>query len=244
MRLHTLRLRAFGPFAAEQTIDFDRLTAGGLFLLEGPTGAGKTTILDAITFALYGGLSSDVADKDRLHSDFADPAVEPQVVLDVSLRGVRHRITRVPEHQRPRKRGDGFTREPTRVHLERGQDGQWTSLSSNKAEVAEIVGEAVGLTREQFTQVAMLPQGEFARFLRSDDDERRILLTRLFGTGLYDRITAELDRRRAEATRHRDEARARIASCVSAALEAAGLDGQDRDESLDLTGVEQLDRLA
>lgn len=243
MRLHTLRLRAFGPFATEQTVDFDRLAAGGLFLLEGPTGVGKTTILDAITFALYGGLSGDAADNDRLHSDFADPAVEPQVVLELSLRGVRHRITRVPEHQRPKKRGDGFTREPTCVHLERLHDQRWASLSSNKAEVAELVGAAVGLTREQFTQVALLPQGEFARFLRSDDDERRTLLTRLFGTGLYDRITAELDRRRAEATRGREDARARIGTCVSAALEAAGLEGQDRDTALNLTGTEQADRL-
>jgi exonuclease SbcC len=243
MRLHTLRLQAFGPFATEQTIDFDRLTAGGLFLLEGPTGAGKTTILDAITFALYGGLSSDAADNDRLHSDFADPDVEPQAVLELSLRGVRYRITRVPEHQRLKKRGEGFTRQPTRVHLERLHDGRWTSLSSNKAEVGELVGEAVGLTREQLTQVALLPQGEFARFLRSDDDERRTLLTRLFGTHLYDRITAELDRRRAEATRSRDDARSRINTCVSAALEAAGLDGQDRDAALNLTGTEQADRL-
>jgi DNA repair protein SbcC/Rad50 len=243
MRLHTLRLEAFGPFATEQTTDFDRLTAGGLFLLEGPTGAGKTTILDAITFALYGGLSSDTADKDRLHSDFADPAVEPQVVLELSLRGVRYRITRVPEYQRPKKRGDGFTRQPTRVHLERLYDRRWTSLSSNKAEVAELVSEAVGLTREQFTQVVLLPQGEFARFLRSDDDERRILLTRLFGTGLYDRITAELERRRAEATRSREEARSRIAACVSAALEAAGLDDQDRGALPNLTGTELTDQL-
>jgi exonuclease SbcC len=243
MRLHTLQLQAFGPFATEQTIDFDRLTAGGLFLLEGPTGAGKTTILDAITFALYGGLSSDAADNDRLHSDFADPDVEPQAVLELSLRGARYRITRVPDHQRLKKRGDGFTRQPTRVHLERLHDGRWTSLSSNKAEVADLVGEAVGLTREQFTQVALLPQGEFARFLRSDDDERRTLLTRLFGTHVYDRITAELDRRRAEATRGREEARARIVTCVSAALEAAGLDGQDRDAALSLTDAEQADRL-
>src|SRR5215470_3588139 len=178
MRLHILELRAFGPYATGQRIDFDRLAASGLFLLEGPTGAGKSTILDAITFALYGGLAGEEPGEDRLRSHFADPAAEPSVTLEFSLHGTRYRVTRAPEHRRPKKRGEGFT-----------------------AEAGEVVTEAVGLSREQFTQVMLLPQGEFARFLRARDDDRRELLTKLFGTQLYDRVTAELDRRRYDAAR-------------------------------------------
>ncbi|HEX6930980.1 MAG TPA: SMC family ATPase, partial [Streptosporangiaceae bacterium] len=230
MRLHSLDLQAFGPFATAQRIDFDRLAAGGLFLLEGPTGAGKTTVLDAITFALYGGLASEDAADDRLHSHFAGPGVEPSVTLVFSLRGTRYRITRVPEHRRPKRRGHGYTTEAMRVHLERRDGGRWVSLSSSKAEVGDHIDAVVGLSRTQFTQVMLLPQGEFARFLRSDDDARRAVLTKLFGTGLYDTITAELDSRRADAFRARQAADAGIAAAVSAAAEAAGLDAAARSE--------------
>src|SRR5580698_2894031 len=100
MRLHNLELQAFGPYARRQQIDFDRLAGGGLFLLEGPTGAGKTTILDAVTFALYGGLAGQDGGEDRLHSDFADPDTEPLVRLEFSVSGVRYQVTRTPEHER------------------------------------------------------------------------------------------------------------------------------------------------
>ena len=230
MRLHTLRLRAFGPYATEQVIDFDTLAHGGLFLLEGPTGAGKTTILDAVTFALYGGLAGEVPADDRLRSHFATPDAQTEVALEFSLRGVRYQVARGPEYRRPKKRGEGFTTEASRVHLRRREGKTWTSLSHNKAEAGEVIADAVGLTREQFTQVMLLPQGEFARFLRSSDDVRRALLTKLFGTGLYDRITAELDRRRYEANQARTEAEQQIATAVSVAGEAAGLDADGRAE--------------
>src|SRR5215470_20302829 len=137
MRLHTLQLQAFGPYATAQRIDFGLLASSGLFLLEGPTGAGKSTILDAITFALYGGLAGEGPGEDRLRSHFAGPAAEPSAMLEFSVHGVRYRVTRVPEHQRPKKRGGGFTTEASRVHLERMAAGGWSSLSSNKAEVAD-----------------------------------------------------------------------------------------------------------
>ena len=243
MRLHTLELRAFGPYATGQRIDFDRLAASGLFLLEGPTGAGKSTILDAITFALYGGLAGEESGEDRLRSHFADPAAEPTVTLEFSLHGTRYRVTRVPEHRRPKKRGEGFTTEASRVHLERQEAGAWRSLTSNKAEAGEVVTEAVGLSREQFTQVMLLPQGEFARFLRARDDDRRDLLTKLFGTQLYDRVTAELDRRRYDAARQREEAAQAVSAAVSAAAEAAGLDAAGRTELLSLPRADSETRL-
>ncbi len=239
MRLHSLELQAFGPYATLQRIDFDRLAGGGLFLLEGPTGAGKTTILDAITFALYGGLAGQDSAADRLHSDFADPQTEPMVQLEFSVAGVRYLITRVPEHQRLKRRGHGYTTESMRVHLQRQHDCRWVSVSSNKAEVGDLITTVVGLNLAQFTQVMLLPQGEFARFLRSDDDTRRALLTKLFGTQLYDKITAELDRRRAEALRARQQADAEVATAVSAAAEAAGLDADSRAELIVMAAADR-----
>jgi exonuclease SbcC len=224
MRLHRLRMTALGPYATEQVIDFDRLAHGGLFLLEGPTGAGKSTVLDAVTFALYGGLAGADSADDRLRSHFAAPDARTEAELEWSLRGVRYRVTRSPEYRRPKRRGDGLTTEASRVHLQRRDGTAWASVSANKAEAGEIITELLGLNRGQFTQVMLLPQGEFARFLHSSDDVRRALLTRLFGTSLYDRITDGLCRLRTEATRTRERAGRAIELAVSAAAEAAGLD--------------------
>ena len=243
MRLHSLELTAFGPYAQTQRIDFGRLSSSGLFLLEGPTGSGKTTILDAITFALYGGLAGDESAEDRLRSHFAAPDAVPSVSLEFSVRGVRHRLTRAPEHRRPKRRGDGFTTEAAHVHLERHEGGGWVSLSANKAEAGEMITELIGLNRAQFTQVMLLPQGQFAKFLQAADDERRVLLSKLFGTQLYDRITAELDRRRAAAIRQRQDAEAAIDAATSAAAEAAGLDAGARASLLELPGPERATRL-
>ncbi len=243
MRLHRLELAAFGPYARAQRIDFGRLSSSGLFLLEGPTGSGKTMILDAITFALYGGLAGDESAEDRLRSHFAAPDAEPSVTLEFSVRGVRHQVTRVPEHRRPKRRGDGFTTEPAHVHLQRHEGGGWVSLSANKAEAGDMVTELIGLNRAQFTQVMLLPQGQFAKFLQAADDERRGLLSRLFGTQLYDRITAELDRRRAAAVKQQGEAGEAIRTAVSAAVEAAGLDAAARAGLLELPGPDRATRL-
>ena len=141
------------------------------------------------------------------------PACEPEVQLEFSLRGVRQRVTRSPEYPRPKRRGDGHDHaRRAQVHLERGRAGAGSAGRRNKAEVGEMLADDLGLTREQFTQVVLLPQGEFMRFLRANDDERRTLLTKLFGTQLYDRITDELDRRRMVAdprSRRRRQAAAR-----------------------------------
>jgi DNA repair protein SbcC/Rad50 len=243
MRLHRLELTAFGPYAATQRIDFSQLAASGLFLLEGPTGAGKTTILDAITFALYGGLSGEGAAQDRLRSHFAAPEAVPSVTLEFAAAGTGYRITRRPEHRRPKRRGGGFTTEAAWVHLERREEAGWSSLTSNKAEAGESVTALIGLSQAQFTQVMLLPQGEFATFLRAADDERRVLLSRLFGTGLYDRITSWLDQQRAAAVAQRRDAAAAIAAAVSAAAEAAGLDGAGRAGLLTLPAAEQATQL-
>jgi DNA repair protein SbcC/Rad50 len=243
MRLSRLDVTAFGPYAGTQRIDFARLSSSGLFLLDGPTGAGKTTILDAITFALYGGLAGTGAAEDRLRSHFAPADAVPSVQLEFAVAGVTYRVSRVPEHQRPKKRGEGFTTEAAQVHLERREGAGWVSLTANKAEAGELITELIGLNRAQFTQVMLLPQGEFARFLQAADDERRVLLSRLFGTELYDGITSWLDQRRAAAQRDRAQARAAIDTAVSAAAEAAGLDGAARTELLALPSADRATRL-
>jgi exonuclease SbcC len=244
MRLHTLRLEGVGPFADPQEIDFDRLGAGGLFLFEGPTGVGKTTIIDALTFALYGGLASDAGDTARMRSDFVDPEVRPQVELEFSVRGERHRITRSPEYLRPKRRGTGMTREKSSVHLQRLDGDAWVSRSHGKDEVGTLVGELVGLNREQFRQVVLLPQGEFATFLRADDDQRREVLAKLFGTHFFRRITDDLQARAQGAARALQVAESEVAVRVAATLEAAGCDAGERDEIADRPRTEVLAALA
>src|SRR3954465_2614044 len=115
MRLHTLELAAIGPFATPQHIDFEQLQASGLFLLDGPTGAGKSTVLDAITFALYG--PGEGGGHDRLRAPCVAPGTGPRVLLEFSVRGVRQRVTRTPEFDRPKRRGSGVTRQAATVHL-------------------------------------------------------------------------------------------------------------------------------
>ncbi|MFI5804917.1 AAA family ATPase [Streptomyces sp. NPDC051561] len=197
MRIHSLRITAFGPFGGVQEVDFDTLSAAGLFLLHGPTGAGKTSVLDAVCFALYGSVPGARETRGlTLRSDHADPGVRTEVVLDLTVGGRRLEITRQPAQQRPKKRGDGFTTEKAQSWLREYhvQGGQWRALSRSHQEIGEEIGQLVGMSREQFCQVVLLPQGEFARFLRADAEARGKLLGKLFDTRRFaaveDRLTA------------------------------------------------------
>lgn len=230
MRLHRLTLTAIGPFADTQTIDFDRLCDSGLFLLEGPTGAGKSTVLDAITFALYGGLASEEADSSRLHSHFADSDTTPEVTLEFSLAGRRFRITRTPAHLRPKKRGDGFTQERSSALLQRQIGGSWQLVSDRQDEIGARVEQELGLNRAQFTQVVLLPQGEFARFLRSNDESRRNLLTKLFGAERFDRITAWLKQEAQNARAGQRDADVAIGAALAGAVEAGRVPADTAEE--------------
>ncbi|MGW2184549.1 AAA family ATPase [Streptomyces sp. NPDC001719] len=187
MRLHRLALHAFGPFGGSQEIDFDALSSAGLFLLHGPTGAGKTSVLDAVCYALYGGVPGARQGSGlTLRSDHADPATLTEVTLDLTVGGRRLEITRRPEQLRPKKRGDGFTREKAHSTLrERHDDGQWQGLSRSHQEIGEEITQLLGMSREQFCQVVLLPQGDFARFLRAEDTARGKLLGKLFDTSRF-----------------------------------------------------------
>ncbi|MFJ9041695.1 AAA family ATPase [Streptomyces sp. NPDC102406] len=205
MRLHTLRVTAFGPFGGAQEIDFDALSSAGLFLLHGPTGAGKTSVLDAVCFALYGsvpGARQSGGQGQNLRSDHAEPGVRTEVALDLTVAGRRLELTRQPPHLRPKKRGTGFTTEKAQSRL-REYDavaGAWKDLSRSHQEIGEEITQLLGMSKDQFCQVVLLPQGDFARFLRADAEARGKLLGRLFDTHRFAAVEQRLadDRRGAE----------------------------------------------
>jgi exonuclease SbcC len=224
MRLHRLQLGALGPFATAYDLDLDEVAAGGLFLLEGPTGAGKSTVLDAITFALYGAVTGRSASKERLHTDFAS-AVEPFVELEFSVGGVRHRIRRTPTFARAKRDGSGTTTVASTVRLWRLEAGEDVLLSARVREADDEVRRLLGnLSAEQFRQVVVLPQGEFATFLRADPDDRREVLARLFATDHYQNVEAVLAELRREAHQQVGSADARVRDALAALRQASGDD--------------------
>jgi exonuclease SbcC len=223
MRPHRLRVSGFGPFAEVVEVDLDALSGSGLFLLHGDTGAGKTTLLDAMGFALYGRVPGVRNDAKRLRSDHADPDVPTEVQLEATLGGRRMRITRSPEYQRPKRRGEGTTRQNAKVLLEERVAGTWTTLSTAHREADDVVLDLVGMSAEQFFQVVLLPQGEFARFLRADSASRAQLLEKLFGTGLYRGVEEWLVGRRIATSRAVEAARTDVALATARVAQAAGV---------------------
>lgn len=222
MRIHALEIAAFGPFAGTERIDFDTLSDAGLFLLCGPTGAGKTSVLDAVCFGLYGEVPGDRNAAKRLRSDHADPTTPPSVMLEVTVAGRRLRLRRTPAWLRPKRRGSGTTTAHASVILEerRGDEG-WVHLSSRLDETGQLVTDLLGMTVTQFTQVALLPQGRFQAFLRARSDERHKVLQRLFRTGRFEDVERWLvshrQALRARNQRHHDA----VAALVSRTCEAA-----------------------
>ncbi|MEU0454209.1 SMC family ATPase, partial [Streptomyces sp. NPDC006129] len=201
MRLHRLTLTAFGPFGGTQSVDFDELSAAGLFLLHGPTGAGKTSVLDAVCYALYGsvpGARQSGGQGATLRSDHAAPGTRTEVTLELTVAGRRLEITRQPPWERPKKRGTGTTLDKAQTWL-RAYDataGTWKDLSRSHQEIGEEITQLLGMSREQFCQVVLLPQGDFARFLRADAEARGKLLGRLFDTRRFADVEKRLAERR------------------------------------------------
>ena len=191
MRLHELELTAFGPFAGTETVDLDALGADGLFLVQGDTGAGKTTLLDAVAFALFGRVPGPRNEAKRLRCDRAPADHVTRVRLVATIGGHRLEIIRRPEYLRPKARGTGSTLQRGKVSL------RWIGVApsglpeeglTRADEVGDAVVDMLGMSADQFFQVVLLPQGDFARFLRADTGERGDLLERLFDTGRFGRI--------------------------------------------------------
>lgn len=196
MRIHRLEISAFGPFAGTESIDFDRLSTHGLFLLNGPTGAGKTSVLDAICFALYGSVPGARQDGKRLRSDHAEAAAEPRVTCEFSAKGRHFEVSRSPAWDKPSARGkNGFTVQQANTLLRERIDGAWVEKSGRNDEAGAEITDVLGMNREQFTRVVMLPQGDFAAFLRSKATDRLDLLQSLFGTQRFEAVEQELARK-------------------------------------------------
>ena len=222
MRLHSLRITAFGPFAGTERVDFDQLATSGLFLLHGQTGAGKTSVLDAVCYALYAVVPGARQRGGRLRSDHAAGETGPEVQLELTVRDRRLRITRSPAWDRPKRRGSGTTPEQARTLVEAERNGRWQTLTTRNDEAGQLVHDLTGMSAEQFCQVVLLPQGAFADFLRAGAEERRPLLERLFATGRFSDVERWLAERRRTTRRTVEEGEQRLAQLVARVAEVTG----------------------
>jgi exonuclease SbcC len=203
-----LVVRAFGPYATEQVFDFAALDGRSFFLIHGPTGAGKTSILDAICFALYG-VASGARDPRQMRSDHAKPDHLTGVTFDFSIGADRYRVERQPEQERPKKRGAGTMLEKSiaTIWVEKlHEDGEreFVVLEDGWAKVNERIERLLGFKVDQFRQVVMLPQGMFQRLLMANSKEREEILEALFAVEAYGRIEAAMKESAAQMKRDRE----------------------------------------
>lgn len=189
MRPITLKMSAFGPYANEVFVDFRKLGQQGLYLITGETGAGKTTIFDAITFALYGKASGENRRDDMFRSKYADAEVETYVELCFSCRGREYLVRRNPAYMRPKKRGDGETAEKASAYLQCESE----ILASKTEKVTEKIVEIIGVDRNQFTQIAMIAQGDFLKLLLASTEERIKIFRQIFNTSNFDKLQDEIN---------------------------------------------------
>lgn len=183
-----LRISAFGPYAGETELDMTKLGERGLYLIAGDTGAGKTTIFDAITFALYGEASGGNREPSMLRSKYADPAVPTEVELEFSYGGKRYTVKRNPEYERPAKRGGGMTVQKADAVFTCPDGRVVTKLK----DVNRAVRELLGVDRSQFSQIAMIAQGDFMKLILADTKERQSIFREIFKTGYYQRLQERL----------------------------------------------------
>jgi len=226
VRPHRLRVTAFGAFAGQETVVFDDLD--GLFLLHGETGAGKTTLLDAIAFALYGRVPGERGTARRLRSDHAAPGTATEVELEATLGGRRLRITRRPEQERQKRSGTGRTREQASVRLEEQAPGRsWAARSTRVGEADREIAELMGMSAEQFFQVVLLPQGQFAQFLHAKAQEKEALLQQLFRTDRFSGVEDWLADRRRATDKEVAAAREHVNRLMARIAQVAGTDVPD-----------------
>ena len=198
MKLHRIELEGFGPFRERQVVDLDAFDVDGIFLISGRTGAGKSSVLDGICFALYGGVPRYDGAEKRLRSDHCGPDDPTSVAVEFTTAGRRFRVTRSPDYPRRKRRGEGFTVVAADAELAELVDGQWQGRASGPRHVGLELDEILGLSQQQFLQVILLAQNRFAEFLLAKNDDRQKLLRRLFGTRTYeDYLHAFEERRRA-----------------------------------------------
>ncbi|SVD02241.1 uncharacterized protein METZ01_LOCUS355095, partial [marine metagenome] len=203
MRPIRLKIKAFGPFPSEQTIDFNELEDSTFFLIHGPTGAGKTAILDAICFALYGESSGEERDPRGMRSDYAEENVLTEVTLDFSIGNDHYRINRQPGRKVKKKSGEGYRLENPKATfwkrtgiLNPSENGK--VISSKASEVNKEINSILGFKSDQFRQVVVLPQGKFRQLLDSGSKEKERVLEVLFQTEKYRTIEEALKNKEKE----------------------------------------------
>jgi exonuclease SbcC len=228
MRPHLLELQAFGAFPAEVVLDFDELGAGGLVLLCGDTGGGKTTLLDAVGFALYGVVPGERAKaRGDLRSHHASPSDRTWVRLTFTARGRRLRVTRTPEVERPKRRGRGTTKEQASALLEERAGEMWTPVAQRLDDVGLEITRLLGMDSAQFFQVVLLPQGRFAAFLQADHKDREKLLKQLFQVDRFELAERWLGERASAATARVHEAKVALGRAASRVAQQAGVELPD-----------------
>ena len=190
MRPLKLTISAFGPYAGKTVVNYEELGEKGLYLITGDTGAGKTTIFDAITFALYGEASGDNREPSMFRSKYADPETPTEVELTFSYAGKNYTVKRNPEYLRPKTRGEGFTTQSADAELH-FPDGR---VLTKVRDVDNAIREIMGIDRNQFMQIAMLAQGDFLKLLLASTEDRKAIFRRIFQTGLYQRLQDQLKR--------------------------------------------------
>jgi exonuclease SbcC len=206
MRPTKLIISAFGPYADRTLINLEKLGTSGLYLISGDTGAGKTTIFDAITYALFGRASGDSRDDAKLFRCLnAKPETKTEVDLTFVYAGKEYRIVRNPEYMRPKARGEGFTKESASVTLYKpdasGRQSPTSPSVSKEKDVAAAVQEIIGIDRDQFTKIAMIAQGDFMKVLLSSTDERKKIFRKIFKTDKFNALQDELKKRASEMDR-------------------------------------------
>ena len=230
MRPEKLIISAFGPYADKTEIDFSKLGEGGLYLITGDTGAGKTTIFDAITYALYGRASGEVRDPAMFRSKYAEPSTETFVELIFSYQGKTYQILRKPEYMAPKKRGKGLTLRKAEAQLIYPDERQPVTKAK---EVTLAVEQLLGLSYEQFTQIAMIAQGDFQKLLLAGTAQRGEIFRQIFHTGLYQQIQMKLKDASIAQYKEYDEMRRSIAQYLDG-VKTETASSQEAEEFRDL----------
>lgn len=202
MRPLKLKMVGFGPYAGVQELDFDRLGSSGLYLITGDTGAGKTTIFDAITFALFGEASGNNRNPSMLRSKYAKEDMPTRVELTFAYSGKVYTVTRNPTYERAKIKGTGTTTKPAGAELTYPDGSQVTK----NGEVDAAIREIIGLTREQFSQIAMISQGDFRKLLQAETSERQKIFRDIFKTDFYVMLQNQLKEKAGEIRGQRDQA--------------------------------------
>lgn len=188
MKPISLTIEAFGPYRDSVTLDFNELQNHSMFLISGPTGAGKTSILDAMVYALYGEPSGEVRKTDAIRSDFAEPDRMTRVDFSFAIGDAQYRVERLPNQMVAKKRGTGMREQNASATVYEMKDGEWKVIATSAAAIRDTIQRIIGFRKDQFLQVVLLPQGEFRKLLVASTSEREELLHTLFRTELYRRL--------------------------------------------------------